>query len=101
MGRAQGRGEGSPGVLDLLLTPKRGTGMSPRHAQPPVLGVGGGHHTQKGPTPRRKSSAAPWPFRGCQQLRLCLGLDRALGTGKRRTGQGQRGQLPYCFLKVI
>lgn len=72
--------------------------LSQGHLRLSVLGVGGGKSTRKGLTSRRKSSAAPWSFRGCQQLRLCLRLVRALAW--ERTGQGQRGQFPYCFLEV-
>lgn len=73
---------------------------SQHHLRLSVLGVEGGKPTRKGLTPRRKSLAALWSFRGCQQLRLCLGLVRALAW-ESRMGQGQRGQFPYCFLKVI
>ena len=55
-------------------------------------GVGGGKPTRKGLTPRRKSSAAPWSVRGCQQLRLCLGLVRALVLiGGKEDGPGAKG----------
>lgn len=61
-----------------------GRGMDPdtnsqRCLRLSVLGEGGGKPTREGLTPRRKSLAVPWSFRGCQQLRLCLGLVRALG----------------------
>lgn len=65
-----------------------------------VLGVGGGKPTREGLTPRRKSLAVPWSFRGCQQLRLVLALSGHL-RGRERTGQGRWGQFPYCFLEVI
>lgn len=85
--------------------PTHGRGMDPdTHSQRclrlSVLGVGGGKHRREGLTPRRTSLAVPWSFRGCQQLRLCLGLVRAL-VWERRTGQGRWGQFPYCFLEVI
>lgn len=85
------RGEGSPMVISSSWlrvggtegTPTHGRGMDPdTHSQRclrlSVLGVGGGKPTREGLTPRRKSLAVPWSFRGCQQLRLCLGLVRAL-----------------------
>lgn len=85
------RGEGSPVVISSSWlrvggtegTPTHGRGMDPdTHSQRclrlSVLGVGGGKPTREGLTPRRKSLAVPWSFRGCQQLRLCLGLVRAL-----------------------
>lgn len=69
---------------------------SPRRAWPTLrkaVGVrgGSGKATQEVLTPRRKSSAALRSFRGCQQLRLCLGLVRA--PLLEREGKGGRGTI--------
>lgn len=79
-----------------------GVGL-PQCVQPMLhkaVGVWGGKTTQEVLTPRRKSPAALWSFRGCQQLRLCLASSgHCYSSGEGRWGRGKGDNFLIASLK--